>query len=731
MINKHLLIQAHRWVGLILAPLFLIILLSGAVLALKPILAGPEAAPAGPVDAQAVARVLAEADPEGRARQVDVGSDGRSLLLTGASDGILLTYDLGSGLQTGAAPEGFDLFETAESLHKDLLVGAGIVVEVATYAMLLLIIVGPILAWPRLRNTLLGWHLGLGWLVLPLWLLLPLTGVLMTLHVGMGELPRIPPSETPVAFTDAVRAVAAEADLAGLQQVRRFRGGTALVRAAAADGPQAWIVSAQGVTPLDLSGNWPREIHEGTWAGAWSGTLNLITALGLTALTVTGFLSWLRRHRQERVRSGDAGADLLVAYASQTGTAARLAAATAEALRRGGERVALASLGALNPAELPLYRQTLLLVSTTGEGELPDPGRSFLKSLATTPLAGVRFAMLALGDSRYRNFCGGGETLASALVTAGARLSLPLERADGEPRERWRGWLASLRNGLGLHLEAPAEVAGDVAIEVRLAERTRLDNPEDPETHESDALVLETDPETPFRPGDLLLVTPTPGAPERCYSIGSSAQVTPGRIRLSVALNQWRDETGALRTGAASGLLCRDLKVGETLSARLRAHEGFRPPEENTRPLILVAAGCGIAPFMGFLDERAADAQRGPTWLFFGNRKRTGDYLYGDRLETLQRNGVLTRLDTAFSRDQAERVYVTHRLVERGRELAQWLLEQDAALYVCGRGSTLGRGVDEALEQVLTGFAGKTPAEAAQLLETWKSSGKIRRDLFD
>ena len=71
--------------------------------------------------------------------------------------------------------------------------------------------------------------------------------------------------------------------------------------------------------------------------------------------------------------------------------------------------MALASLGALNPAELPLYRQTLLLVSTTGEGELPDPGRSFLKSLATTPLAGVRFAMLALGDSRYRNFCGGGE----------------------------------------------------------------------------------------------------------------------------------------------------------------------------------------------------------------------------------------------------------------------------------------------------------------------------------
>ncbi|MDD3447560.1 MAG: sulfite reductase flavoprotein subunit alpha [Gammaproteobacteria bacterium] len=725
---KRFLIQAHRWIALALAPLFLLILLTGAVLAFKPILDaagnGAETA-ATAADPAAVAALLERVDPAGRARSVAILPDGR----VGIDDvGI---YDPATGERTGAADTGFDLFGTAERLHKDLLIGAGIVVEIATYGMLLIVAAGPFLAWPRLRRTLMGWHLGLGWALLPLALLLPLTGVLMTLHVGMGEMPQIPRAAAPIPLVTALERASVEADLGDLRMVRRFRGGTALVMARGTDGTQAYIVSDAGVSALDRSGNWPKAIHEGTWAGAWSGILNLAGAIGLAGLTLTGFLSWFRRRRQATARSGDADADILVAHASQTGTAARLAEATATALRRGGERVALASLGALDPRELGLYRHVLLLVSTTGEGEVPDPGRGFLARLAGARLDGVRFALFALGDSRYAHFCGGGETLLGALVAAGAEPALPMRLVDGAPAASWRSWLDSLAATLGIRPGVPPAVDEDRPLTVRLRERSRLDRAGDPGTRAAYGLVLETDGGVEFRPGDLLLVAPGAGEAERCYSIGSSSRVTPGEIRLSVSLVETDDAAGGRRFGAASGLLCRTLAVGGTLAAKLRRHPAFNPPAHPGRPIIMVAAGCGIAPFMGFLDELEADAGRGPTWLFFGNRRRDGDYFYGERLEALHADGVLTRLDTAFSRDQAERRYVTHAMVAAGAELVRWLLEEDALLYVCGRGSTLGRSVDEALARILAEHAGLDAAASGELLRQWQAGGRLLRDLFD
>ncbi len=726
--HKRFLIQAHRWIALALAPLFLLILLSGAVLAFKPILdaAGDGAEAAATVaEPAAVAALLERVDPEGRARSVEILADG---LVSITDIGI---YDPATGERTGTADTGFDLFGTAERLHKDLLAGAGIVVEIATYAMLLIVAAGPFLAWPRLRRTLLGWHLGLGWALLPLALLLPLTGVLMTLHVGMGEMPRIPRATTPLPLATALEQASAETDLSGLWMVRRFRGGTVLVMTRGTAGARAYIISDAGVSALDRSGNWPKTLHEGTWAGAWSGTLNLVGAFGLTGLTLTGFLSWFRRRRQATARSGDADADILVAHASQTGTAARLAEATATALRRGGERVALASLGALNPGELRLYRHVLLLVSTTGEGEVPDPGRGFLARLASTRLDGVRFALLALGDSRYARFCGGGEALLGALVTAGAEPALPMRLVDGASAVPWRSWLDSLSTTLGIRPGVPPVVDEDRPLTVRLRERTRLDRAGDPGTRAAYRLVLGADGGVDFRPGDLLLVAPGAGEAERCYSIGSSSRVTPGEIRLSVGLVELAEAAGGPRLGAASGLLCRTLAVGESLAARLRRHPAFNPPAHPGRPLIMVAAGCGIAPFTGFLDELEADTGRGPAWLFFGNRRRSCDYLYGGRLEALHAGGVLTRLDTVFSRDQAERRHVSHAMVAAGAELVRWLLEEDALLYVCGRASTLGGSVDQALAQVLAEHAGLDPAASNELLRQWRASGKLRRDLFD
>jgi sulfite reductase (NADPH) flavoprotein alpha-component len=708
---KHALLLAHRWAALVLAPLFLLILLSGAVLAFKPIVddlgAGAEPAAAAPVDAAALAALLDRVDPQGVARLVAVGEDGRTVSLQGS--GPPAAFDLATGAAVAAPQAGFDLFDFAKRLHKDLLVGAGILVEIAAYGMVLIVVLGPFLAWPRLRNTLLGWHTALGWVLFPLAAMLPVTAVLMTLHISGPVLPPPAPAAGPLPLARAIERAAAEADLSRLAMARSFRGNSVLL---ATRGGPSYLVAGSEVTPLAGGPSLVKQLHEGTWAGAWSGALNLAGALALMGLAATGTVSWVRRWRQGRRRTGDAGAELLVAHASQTGTAARPAEATAEALRAGGSKVAAGSLAGLDPAELKDFRHVLLIVSTTGEGEVPKPGRAFLKKLAGADLSGVSSALLALGDSRYARFCAGGETMRAALLADGASEAVPMARADGEPGDTWRKWLAETSGRLGVAAGEAAAPEPDRAVALTLIAREQLNDPKDPDTHEAWSLAFASREPLDFRPGDLILIAPREGEPERPYSIGSTPLEDPRRLLLTVGLESWTDEQGQTRLGAASGMLCRRLRVGDVVHAKLRRHPSFNPPANADRPMIMVSAGCGIAPFMGFIAEHAAARRRGPTWLVFGNRKRAGDFFYRGRLEAWRQEGRLTRLDTAFSREPKDRAYVQDRLAQAGRELLDWLASKDGILYVCGRASTLGQGVQAALRDILVKSGRTTPEEA-------------------
>jgi sulfite reductase (NADPH) flavoprotein alpha-component len=725
---KQALLLAHRWAALVLAPLFLLILLSGAVLAFKPIVddlgAGTEPAAAAAVDAASLVALLDRVDPQGAARSVAVGGDGRTVGLQGG--GPPAAFDLATGAAVAAPKAGFDLFDFAKRLHKDLLVGAGILVEIAAYGMVLIVVLGPLLAWPRLRNTLLGWHTVLGWAVLPLAAMLPVTAVLMTLHLGGPALPPAPAGE-PLPLARAIERAAAEADLSHLAMARSFRGNSVLV---ATRGGPSYVIAGNQVTPLAGPGL-VKALHEGTWAGAWSGALNLVGALALAGLTATGTVSWARRWRQGRRRTGDVGAELLVAHASQTGMAARLAKATAEALRAGGSKVAEGSLAGLDPAELKDFRHVLLIVSTTGEGEVPEPGRAFLRKLAGADLAGASFALLALGDSRYARFCAGGGTMRDALLAAGASEAVPMVRADGEPGDTWRGWLAETSGRLGIAAGEAAAPEPDRPVTLTLIAREQLNDPGDPDTHEAWSLTFESKEPLAFHPGDLILIAPREGEPERPYSIGSTPLEDPRRLLLTVGLESWVDEGGETRLGAASGMLCRRLQVGDVLQAKLRRHPGFNPPEDPRRPMIMVATGCGIAPFVGFLAERAAVDGKAPAWLMFGNRKRAGDFFYRDRLEGWRRAGHLTRLDAAFSRDPGDGAYVQDRLLQAGAEILDWLDRRDAVLYACGRESTLGVGLAAALNEILVRHGQATPEAAERRIERWAADGKLRRDLFD
>lgn len=290
---KRRLLVAHRWLALGLAPIFLLILLSGAVLAVKPILypgeaAGESFAPASGGD---VVAALDAIDPAGKAGTVNLSTDGRSMILKSDDPAMAGTFEVAT--RKAAADQGLDLFVFAIKLHKQLLIGAGLLVEIATYAMVAILMIGFVFGLPRLRNTVKGWHSGLGWLALPLVVLAPVTGLLMTLHVGMPPAPPLDPG-VPIPLARAIEAVTAQGD-DRILMARRFKAGGVLVKTASSSGERFHLVQSDGQVVLSGGSGWVQELHAGTWAGAWSGAFNLLSALVLMGVTGTGLYGWLRR----------------------------------------------------------------------------------------------------------------------------------------------------------------------------------------------------------------------------------------------------------------------------------------------------------------------------------------------------------------------------------------------------------------------------------------------------
>ena len=213
----------------------------------------------------------------------------------------------------------------------------------------------------------------------------------------------------------------------------------------------------------------------------------------------------------------------------------------------------------------------------------------------------------------------------------------------------------------------------------------------------------------------------------RLYSIASSPRAHPEDIHLTVAIvrYEWR---GRARQGVCSTYLA-DRVQDAAMPVFIHSAKHFRPPEDPSVPVIMVGPGTGIAPFRAFLQEREATAAPGKTWLFFGDRNRATDFLYEDEIKAWQDQGVLHRLDTAFSRDQTEKVYVQHRMLENAAELWQWLGE-GAYFYVCGDASRMAKDVDEALHRVVEEAGGKSKEEAAAYVEDLKKTKRYRKDVY-
>jgi len=729
---KTALIWLHRWLTLLLLPLFLFLIVTGGILALKPVVQDVTSGPAleRPVPVAEAVALLARVDGDGRARALRFEEPGVAVMeFARAGERQIRSFDMATGRDLGVRNEGAEFFHWMADLHKHFFWGLEGLLEYATHALAAVVLFGPFLAWPRLRNTVMGWHMALGWASLPVAAVVSVTAILLIIGPPEGHYPQIDRSAGRYPLPQALEAAARAQGLSHVATVRTAQQ-AAVVIAGTADGAEVTLMATRdGVTPIPPHPSLIDRLHTGTWAGGWSGALYLAGMLAMLGLMGTGLWSWGRRVVGARARTGDRDADVLVAWGSQTGTAAGLGAATVAALRAGGARVAGASLAALAPAELGRYRAVFLIVSTAGDGALPEPARGFHAALKGADLKGVRFGLLALGDSTYRQFCAGGRMLRAALLEAGAAEAMPPVEVDRDPAAPWQGWLARVAAELAITPGAVAAPEGDRPVTLTLRRREQLNDPADPDTNEVHALTLESAEPMVWQPGDLLLVSPGEGEPARPYSIGASPLEGDRRLALTVSLVV-DDTPDGLRFGRASHLLCRGLAEGARLEARLRRHPNFHLPEDPDRPVVMVATGCGIAPFPGFLAHKEAGAFRGPMWLFFGTKKRAADYFHGARLEAWHAAGILDRLDPAFDLDEGGG-FVQDRMIARGAELLHWLTNRDAILYACGRRATVGEGTRHALRSILATHAGLAPDAARDQLRTWEAEGRLRFDLTD
>lgn len=530
---------------------------------------------------------------------------------------------------------------------------------------------------------------------------------------------------------------------------------------------------------------------------------------------------------------------LTVLYASESGNAEALAMKTKKLAQRHGLDAKVFDMADVEVDILSKAKNIVVFAATWGEGDPPGRAVDFYEALmgdaAPKLNKDVRFAVLALGDTAYAQFCATGKAIDERLEALGAtraadRIDLDLDFAKGaaewtestlkalapadaagtatvvhvdftgggqldddEPaftaenpleaeiaalinlngtgstRETWHveisadapGFSYQPGDAIGVVPENDPDLAlslaevvglganGDVVKRLResydvttlsrplvesyakLTGRTDVSKLADPkafaEFAEDRQLVdlFETYSET-LTPEQLYtILRPLPG---RLYSVASSFAAHPGEAHLLVGAVRWESH-GKKRSGVASTYFADRRKMGDPVRVYVKPNRHFRLPQETQRPIIMIGAGTGVAPYRAFIEERVEQGANGKSWLFFGERNYTYDFLYQLEWQEHLESGALNRIDVAFSRDQPEKIYVQHRLWEHRAELLRWI-DDGAHIYLCGDEKGMGRDVDEMLGRILADAAhGDDEAGRAKLKELTKA-GRYQRDVY-
>jgi sulfite reductase (NADPH) flavoprotein alpha-component len=214
--------------------------------------------------------------------------------------------------------------------------------------------------------------------------------------------------------------------------------------------------------------------------------------------------------------------------------------------------------------------------------------------------------------------------------------------------------------------------------------------------------------------------------PPRLYSIASSIKAHEEQVHLTVAIVRY-DTHGRKREGVCSSYLAD--RVGTSIPSYFHPNKNFKLPQDGNAPIIMVGPGTGIAPFRSFIEERRAVGSTGKNWLFFGDRSSKTDYLYGEEWEKYRSDGLLTELDLAWSRDQAEKEYVQHKMLAKGRELFAWL-QDGAYFYVCGDASRMAKDVDLALRQIAATEGGMSEEDATKWVKSLQKEKRYLKDVY-
>lgn len=465
-------------------------------------------------------------------------------------------------------------------------------------------------------------------------------------------------------------------------------------------------------------------VHRGAFFGGWATSLLFCLAgLTLPLFPVTGYLLYLDRRAKKKVAKALAkavpavgapagGEAILIAFASQSGTAERIAWQSASALIEGGQPARVASLGTLTAEDLRKARTLLLVASTFGSGEPPDAARPFARRVMAgrADLSGLRYGLVALGDRTYENFCGFGRSLDRWLRDNGAVALFPRLEANGKDFSVVAVWESHLRRLGAAALGGVFPSEGDYQP-WWLVERRLLN----PGSSGGEAWHLSLEPRDPAHlawiAGDIAEVLIPSAGLSRHYSIAS----LPASGRLELLVRKAILPDGGL--GLGSGWLTQKAEIGAEMPLRIRSNPHFHPPEPEL-PTILIGAGTGLAGLRAHLQHRKSLNAR-KAWLIFGERSGETDRLHGDEIEAWRADGTLDRCDMTFSRDAARPLYVQHRIAELASDIRQWIVENKASILICG-GLSMAAGVDEALGSAI----------GADYLDRMMASGRYRRDVY-
>lgn len=224
------------------------------------------------------------------------------------------------------------------------------------------------------------------------------------------------------------------------------------------------------------------------------------------------------------------------------------------------------------------------------------------------------------------------------------------------------------------------------------------------------------------------LVDALRGMTPRLYSIASSQAEVEDEVHLTVAVVEY-DAHGYRHQGGASGFLAKRLEEGGEVRVFVEKNDNFRLPENPDTPVIMIGPGTGIAPFRAFMQQREADEAQGKNWLFFGNPNYTQDFLYQVEWQRFVKDGVVDKVSLAFSRDQEEKIYVQHRLLEQGAEVYQWLLD-GAHIYVCGDADHMAKDVNDALLSIVQLHGDKSAEQAEQFIMELRRAKRYQKDVY-